>query len=266
MDDQVARLQSLGLRAERIHSGRPRPESRQVCLDYIAGELDFLFIAPERLGVERLSRAAGAAPARARSPSTRRIASRSGVTTFAPTTGLLGQRLPLAATRAGRRALTATATPLVQRDIVAQLGLGRERAPVHSRLSPRQLGARDAGGRAQRSARLTRFRGWRAPSACRRSSTRRRAKPPKRRPGCLATRFRAAAVPRRAGRRGARARADRFSGGSARRGGGHRGVRHGRRQGQHPHGAPPGAARQRRVVLPGDRSRRSRRQAVARRA
>src|SRR4051812_39525776 len=36
MEDQVARLQSLGLRAERIHSGRPRLESRQVCVDYVA--------------------------------------------------------------------------------------------------------------------------------------------------------------------------------------------------------------------------------------
>src|SRR4029453_13466042 len=29
MEDQVARLQGLGLRAARIHSGRPRSESRQ---------------------------------------------------------------------------------------------------------------------------------------------------------------------------------------------------------------------------------------------
>ncbi|HWO13223.1 MAG TPA: DNA topoisomerase, partial [Polyangiaceae bacterium] len=51
MEDQVARLESLGLRAARIHSGRPRAESRQVCADYLAGTLDFLFVAPERLGV-----------------------------------------------------------------------------------------------------------------------------------------------------------------------------------------------------------------------
>ena len=51
MDDQVAKLQSLGLRAERIHSGRSRPDSRAVCLRCLAGELDFLFIAPERVGV-----------------------------------------------------------------------------------------------------------------------------------------------------------------------------------------------------------------------
>jgi superfamily II DNA helicase RecQ len=57
MDDQVPKLQSLGLRAERIHSGRSRPDSRPVRLRYLAGELDFLFIAPERLGVPERDRA-----------------------------------------------------------------------------------------------------------------------------------------------------------------------------------------------------------------
>ena len=51
MEDQVAKLQAQGLRAERIHSGRGRLESRRVCNEYLAGDLDFLFIAPERLGV-----------------------------------------------------------------------------------------------------------------------------------------------------------------------------------------------------------------------
>ena len=51
MEDQTAKLRELGLRAERIHSGRPRSESRQACRLYRDGEVDFLFIAPERLGV-----------------------------------------------------------------------------------------------------------------------------------------------------------------------------------------------------------------------
>ena len=49
--DQVQKLQALGLSAERIHSGRDRAASREACQRYLAGELDFLFIAPERLGV-----------------------------------------------------------------------------------------------------------------------------------------------------------------------------------------------------------------------
>ena len=51
MEDQVAALQAIGLRAERIHSGRDRLASRQVCRRYLNDDLDFLFIAPERLAV-----------------------------------------------------------------------------------------------------------------------------------------------------------------------------------------------------------------------
>src|SRR6185312_10719652 len=51
MEDQVGKLRELGLRAERIHSGRERSASRQACVDYLAGRLDYLFIAPERLSV-----------------------------------------------------------------------------------------------------------------------------------------------------------------------------------------------------------------------
>ena len=51
MEDQVAKLQQTGLRAERIHSGRDRGLSREVCFRYLEGKLDFLFIAPERLSV-----------------------------------------------------------------------------------------------------------------------------------------------------------------------------------------------------------------------
>jgi superfamily II DNA helicase RecQ len=51
MEDQVAKLDALGLRVARIHSGLDRGISRQACGDYLAGKLDFLFIAPERLRV-----------------------------------------------------------------------------------------------------------------------------------------------------------------------------------------------------------------------
>ena len=51
MEDQVQALQQLGLAAERVHSGRDRLESRAVCRAYLAGELDYLFVAPERLAV-----------------------------------------------------------------------------------------------------------------------------------------------------------------------------------------------------------------------
>src|SRR6476660_526747 len=51
MEDQVGKLRELGLAAERIHSGRDRADSRRVCIEYLEGRLDFLFIAPERLSV-----------------------------------------------------------------------------------------------------------------------------------------------------------------------------------------------------------------------
>src|SRR3984957_14466503 len=51
MEDQAAKLAGQGLRVARIHSGRDRAESRQACIDYLNGTLQFLFIAPERLRV-----------------------------------------------------------------------------------------------------------------------------------------------------------------------------------------------------------------------
>ncbi|WP_239014903.1 DNA topoisomerase 3 [Archangium violaceum] len=121
MEDQVARLQSLGLAAERIHSGRDRATSRQVCAEYLEGRLDFLFIAPERLGVpgfvELLAR---------RTPALVAVDEAHCISQwghdFRPDYRLLGARLPMLRP-APVVALTATATPDVQRDIVQQLGL-----------------------------------------------------------------------------------------------------------------------------------------------
>src|SRR5262245_18315443 len=51
IEDQVLMLQAKGLRAERIYSGRARENSREVFRAYLKGEIEFLFIAPERLSV-----------------------------------------------------------------------------------------------------------------------------------------------------------------------------------------------------------------------
>jgi DNA topoisomerase-3 len=136
MEDQVAKLRELGLRAERIHSGRERAESRAVCEAYLEGGLDFLFIAPERLGVagfpEMLARKRLALIA---------IDEAHCISAwghdFRPDYRMLGTRLPLL--RQGPAdggatpllALTATATPTVQRDILEQLGLPGAHAFIH---------------------------------------------------------------------------------------------------------------------------------------
>jgi DNA topoisomerase-3 len=130
MEDQVTRLQALGLRAERIHSARPRLESRQICADYLNGQLDYLFIAPERLGVPGFPELLARRPLGLIAIDEAHCISQWGHD-FRPDYRLLGQRLPQLRP-APVVALTATATPIVQRDIAVQLGLGdRARLFIH---------------------------------------------------------------------------------------------------------------------------------------
>ncbi len=129
MEDQVAKLRDKGLRAERIHSGRARVESRQACMDYLAGRLDFLFIAPERLRVPGFAEMLAK-----RTPALIAIDEAHCISQwghdFRPDYRLLGQRLP-SLRPTPIIALTATATPRVQDDIVAQLGLDSPRRFIH---------------------------------------------------------------------------------------------------------------------------------------
>jgi DNA topoisomerase III len=121
MDDQVHKLKERGFAVECIHSGRDRETSRRVCSEYLSGKLQFLFIAPERLRVagfpEMLAK---------RKPSLIAIDEAHCISQwghdFRPDYRMLGQYLPLLRP-APVLALTATATPMVQKDIAAQLGL-----------------------------------------------------------------------------------------------------------------------------------------------
>lgn len=121
MEDQVAKLQSLGFQAERIHSGRDRATSREVCFRYLEGKLDFLFIAPERLRVKGFPEMLAK-----RKPVLVAIDEAHCISAwghdFRPDYRNIGKHLP-ALRPAPVIALTATATPIVQRDIATQLGL-----------------------------------------------------------------------------------------------------------------------------------------------
>ncbi len=129
MDDQAGKLSALGLRVGRIHSGLEREQSRQVCREYLDGKLQFLFIAPERLKVPgfvemlRKGRLALIAVDEAHCisqwghdfrPDYRNLARH--IETLRP--------VPVIA-------LTATATPQVQKDIVSELRLQEAKLFIH---------------------------------------------------------------------------------------------------------------------------------------
>jgi DNA topoisomerase-3 len=129
MEDQFAKLRERGFAVECIHSGRDRAASRQVCIDYLNGRLQFLFIAPERLRVtgfpEMLAK---------RKPSLIAIDEAHCISQwghdFRPDYRLLGGYLPMLRP-APVIALTATATAIVQRDICDQLGFDRAASFIH---------------------------------------------------------------------------------------------------------------------------------------
>ncbi|MEZ4381336.1 MAG: DNA topoisomerase 3 [Nannocystaceae bacterium] len=156
MEDQVAKLQALGLRAERIHSGRSSGagDRAQVYRDYLAGRLDFLFVAPERLALSGFMDML----ARAR-PSLVAVDEAHCISQwghdFRPDYRLLRERLP-ALRPAPIVALTATATKAVQDDIIAQLWPDGARRYIHgfrrdniavevAELPPRERGPMIAG-------------------------------------------------------------------------------------------------------------------------
>jgi ATP-dependent DNA helicase RecQ len=133
MEDQAAKLSALGLRVGRIHSGLDRGVARQACVDYLQGSLQFLFIAPERLRVPGFAEMLAKRKLALIAIDEAHCISQWGHD-FRPDYRMLGRHLP------GLRgdddaapvlALTATATPAVQADILAQLGMVRPVKFIH---------------------------------------------------------------------------------------------------------------------------------------
>jgi RecQ family ATP-dependent DNA helicase len=129
MDDQAAKLSALGLRVARIHSGLDRSVARQACVDYLQGTLQFLFIAPERLRVPGFPEMLAKRPLALIAIDEAHCISQWGHD-FRPDYRMLGQHIP-ALRPAPVVALTATATPAVQADIVAQLGMVKPAKFIH---------------------------------------------------------------------------------------------------------------------------------------
>jgi ATP-dependent DNA helicase RecQ len=133
MEDQAAKLDSLGLRVARIHSGLDRGVARQACADYLSEKLQFLFIAPERLRVPGFVGMLAKRQLALIAIDEAHCISQWGHD-FRPDYRMLGEHLPLLR---GERAatpvlaLTATATPEVQSDIVTQLGMRRPAKFIH---------------------------------------------------------------------------------------------------------------------------------------
>lgn len=129
MDDQSSKLSALGLRVARIHSGLSRDEARQACRDYLDGTLQFLFIAPERMRVPGFPQMLAK-----RKPALIAIDEAHCISQwghdFRPDYRTLGDHLP-ALRPAPVIALTATATPTVQRDIATQLRLDSPALFIH---------------------------------------------------------------------------------------------------------------------------------------
>jgi DNA topoisomerase-3 len=125
------------LRAERIHSGRDRATSRQVCVEYLHGHLDYLFIAPERLSVpgfpEMLAK---------RKPVLIAVDEAHCISQwghdFRPDYRMLGRHLPLLRP-APVIALTATATTCRCRMTSSSNSVMGESHALHSRLPPPNL-------------------------------------------------------------------------------------------------------------------------------
>ena len=260
MHDQVDALIANGVRAAYLNSTQAAPQRAAVERAYLSGELDLIYVAPERLS----------------SASTRSLLQRGTLSViaideahcvsqwghdFRPdylTLGDLGEQFP----GVPRVALTATATDATHREITQRLQLpdaqhfvaSFDRPNIQYRIDPKVEPRKQLLAFIRSQPRRCRGNRLRAEPQERRADRRVPAHPGHRR----------AAVPRRARRVGARGESGAVPARGRRRDGRHDRVRHGHRQAGRALRGAHRPAQVRRGVLPGDRSRRARRRALGR--
>ncbi|GAA2184232.1 DNA helicase RecQ [Brooklawnia cerclae] len=130
MHDQVTALEALGVRAGFLNSTQTSAERYATEQAALAGELDLVYLAPERLGLERTQEFLDRVRVSVFAIDEAHCVSQWGHD-FRPDylkLSVLGERWP----EIPRIALTATATPATRREIVERLGLQRARTFVAS--------------------------------------------------------------------------------------------------------------------------------------
>ena len=119
MQDQVAALQLAGVKAETINSNKDRSENVDIWRRVEAGDIQLLYLSPERLMTERMLAALGRLDVRLIAIDEAHCISQWGPA-FRPEYGLLS-RLPEAFPGVPIAALTATADEITRGDIVQRL-------------------------------------------------------------------------------------------------------------------------------------------------
>lgn len=129
MHDQCQKLAEKGLSVACLHSGITKENSRKICTQLLRGELQFLFFAPERLAVPGFSDFLLRCKPRLLAIDEAHCISQWGHD-FRPDYRMIAERLKIQGI-CPIVALTATAIPRVQEDIVQQLGIPKAGRFVH---------------------------------------------------------------------------------------------------------------------------------------